>query len=94
MLCNEFGCTNIDAIACSYPDNETEVPNYYYCSNHAFKHGFCNGCGQFGTGIESFDFSTFYGGIEGFCLDCSDELKRATGEEDEDEEFEMIPDYL
>lgn len=61
MLCNEFGCTGTDAIPCSYPDNETDTPNYY-CSDHAFKHGFCNGCGCFGAGIESFDFSAFYGG--------------------------------
>lgn len=87
MLCNEFGCTQTDAIACSYPSQcESDTPNYYYCSSHAKSHGFCNGCGQFGAGIESFDFSTFYGGIEGFCLDCSSELKSALGSDDEYED--------
>lgn len=82
--CQHPECTSQESTtACFYPDNETEEPNYYYCSNHATEHNFCYYCGQF-----TVEFADFWGGTEGLCETC-DELTRAElGEFDDDEEFD------
>lgn len=90
--CHEPDCNSTEAIACFYPDNETEQPNYYYCWNHINKHGFCKGCGLFWSGCEQFDFARFWGNYEGFCPNCSDSLKDDL-DTDENEDWELEDFY-
>ncbi len=86
--CEEPSCDAVGT-SCFYPDNETGEPNHWYCSNHAFKHGFCWGCGLFWGGCESFDFARHRGGIQGLCENCSDAARAdfESGLEDNEEEF-------
>lgn len=87
--CQHPECTIEDATACFYTDNETQQPNYYYCSNHAAEHGFCYMCGQFWSGVERFDFATAWGGTEGLCENCDEQVRSDLGEyDDDDDDFE------
>ena len=90
--CQEPNCNCTEAIACFYPDNETEEPNCYYCWTHINKHGFCKGCGLFGGGCEQFDFAQFWGNYEGFCPN-SDTLKDDVDEDDDREDYELEAFY-
>lgn len=84
--CQEPDC-NEPGVACFLPlcdEDETEEPDYYYCSSHAAKNGFCFGCGNFWGGVEAFDFSP----IKGLCPNCRSEL------EEDDEELEDEFNYL
>lgn len=83
--CQEPDCTNSGS-ECFYPDSDT--PDHYYCCSHASKNGFCYGCGQFYGGVEQFEFPQFYGNIEGFCPNCSEEIKEEWREADDDVEYE------
>jgi len=89
MKCQHPDCPNNETVtACFYPDNHTEIPDEYYCSEHSFEHGYCFGCGQFWSGVERFDFATTYGGILGLCENCDDEFRTDLGEFDEEDEFD------
>lgn len=70
MKCQEIGC-NQDAIECILPsfENDEEDIKEYYCPEHAFKKGYCSRCGQFCSGIESFDFGP------GICKNCLDDIE-------------------
>lgn len=59
--CQEPGCTNSGS-ECFYPDSNR--PDYYYCCTHAWKYGFCYGCGEFYGGVEQFEFPQFWGNVE------------------------------
>lgn len=83
--CQEESCDQ-EGTACFYPDNESETPDEYYCTSHAFKHGFCYLCGDFWAGVGSFDFAQYYGGIQGLCENCSFTVRDECGEFDEDDE--------
>jgi len=72
--CDVIGC-ELDGTACFYPDNETDLPNNWYCPTHAPQHGFCWGCGLFWGGCESFDFAAARGGIQGLCPNCTDAVR-------------------
>lgn len=96
QTCEEVGCDTAGT-SCFYPDNETSEPNHWYCAAHAFKHGFCWGCGLFWGGCESFDFAPLHEGLEGLCENCRfaarDEFERE-GEEYEDFEYADLGDIL
>lgn len=76
--CQHPGCTN-EGIPCLLQWYDEE-PDEYYCSKHAFQHGFCRSCGVFWAGVESFDF-----GSGGLCEHCLDQIRADTGEYDEEE---------
>lgn len=95
--CEEEGC-DWEGTPCYYPDNpiygldypeggppaEFE-PDHHYCAQHAYRAGFCFGCGSFWGGVESFDF----GNPSHLCENC-----RANGdyeEEDMDEVYSVYP---
>lgn len=96
--CQHEGC-DWEGIECFLPDNpifdlsteEIEAgkademePDYYYCSRHAHKEGFCYGCGQFWGGIESFDFGR--GARRGLCENC---ISSGEFDDEEDEDVNM-----
>lgn len=81
--CNEESC-DWTGHPCWLPDNQTDEPDYYYCSRHAHHNGFCWSCGQFWGGVESFDFGA--GADSGLCENCYSEY-------DEDEEDDMDDMY-
>lgn len=98
--CQEPGCTNSGS-ECFFPDSVK--PDHYYCCSHAYKHGFCYGCGEFYGGIEQFEFPRasfpggdlqeallheFWGNLEGFCPNCSGEIEEEWREADDDVDFE------
>lgn len=57
MPCEEPGCNNINVTRCRLHDYKTNTDEWnYYCFEHAYKNGFCWGCGEFWSGIENFDF--------------------------------------
>ncbi|MBN3948411.1 MAG: hypothetical protein HWQ38_18930 [Nostoc sp. NMS7] len=86
--CQYPECTEESVTDCFYSDNETDEPDYRYCVEHAPKEGFCYGCGQFWAGVERFDFATTWGGIQGLCENCDEQVRNELGENDDDEEFE------
>jgi hypothetical protein len=62
--CDHEGCYE-EGEECFLPEgNAFGEPDCYYCPAHVFEHGFCAGCGQFWSGVESFDFGN------GFCDNC------------------------
>jgi len=60
---------------------EGDRPDEYVCAEHAHAAGYCSGCGQFLSGIESFDFSR-----SGLCSECDWSARNDSGEFDEYEE--------
>lgn len=71
--CEQPGCH--DQGEPCYVD-DTGVPDCHYCDRHMAAEGFCRGCRAFWGGVESFEFAHDYGGIEGYCENCSDEINR------------------
>ena len=51
-----------------YRDDEEDAI-YWYCGEHAQRHGFCFACGEFWGGTESFDFGP------GYCSNCASEFE-------------------
>lgn len=65
--CDHEGCEESITMPVWLPDSGDD-PDGFYCSEHAFYHGFCKGCGYFWGGIESFEFGN------GYCDTCEIEL--------------------
>lgn len=80
--CQHPGCTK-EGIPCLLQWWD-ETPEEYFCSKHAFKHGYCPGCGVFWAGVESFDF-----GSSGLCEQCLDQIRADTGYYDEEDDFDF-----
>lgn len=78
--CWHKDCTNKGkpCVLRGYSDDEDEQL-YWYCSEHAQRHGFCFGCGEFWGGTESFDFGP------GYCSNCAAEF--------EEDEYDDQPDW-
>lgn len=93
IKCQHENCTE-EGTPCFFPDNETETPDEYFCTEHAFDQGYCYLCGQFFSGIERFDFPETYGGIRGLCESCDDEIKTELEEYDEEEEYVCVDDEV
>ena len=53
----------------------------------------CYLCGQFWGGVETFEFTIIYGGIEGVCENCEAELREDLDDYQEDED-DYFTDYL
>ena len=70
--CERVGCKE-QGEPCYLDD--TGVPSNYYCDKHMADEGFCRGCRLFWGGVESFEFSHAYGGYEGYCENCSDQIQ-------------------
>jgi hypothetical protein len=83
--CQHEGCNQAGFECRNFCVDEEEFPPEFYCGEHAFDHGFCNGCGDFNAGIESFEFLH-----PGLCDNCYSELRDddADMEQDEYEEWE------
>jgi hypothetical protein len=79
--CDEPRCDN-PGHACFLPGSQE--PDGGYCSEHAFAHGFCKGCGDFWGGVESFEFIN-----NGWCDNCRAEFD----EPDDDEEYAWDTPY-
>jgi hypothetical protein len=73
--CQHYGCKEM-GFACYLPDPEYEPE--YFCSEHAFDHGYCKMCGSFNGGIESFEFIN-----GGYCDECMTEMELNDGIDDE-----------
>lgn len=71
MKCQHDGCER-EGDDCYLPDydrdTEADIPDGYYCSEHAADYGFCPVCGEFWGGISSFE-------MNGVCDYCHDELE-------------------
>jgi len=74
-LCEEQGCQK-EAVEChlGYGPSAQEDVFYWYCVDHARKHGFCYCCGEFWGGVNSFEFSR-----TGLCENCESELEAGGG---------------
>lgn len=79
--CEHEACENL-GIPC-YHEWTNDVPDAWYCHEHAHDEGFCPGCGLFCAGIESFDFSA-----TGYCESCQDEF-----DEDQLDDDDIDDDY-
>ena len=82
ILCEHAGCAD-DAMPCYLSEDLLQDPpvvTEWFCPIHAFEAGYCMGCGQFWSGIESFDFGN------GFCEHC------ASAMDDEDDD-DYLDDY-
>jgi len=65
--------------------NEEEFT--YYCDDHAYQLGFCQNCGEFCGGLESFIMPNLYGGVPGLCLECFDLLSEDIKLDDSEEDY-------
>lgn len=78
MKCEHPGCDKTEnltrCILYGYLSGEQDEESYY-CVDHCQENGFCFSCGQFWSGIESFDFGS------GLCENCQDELESEFSEE-------------
>jgi len=72
-LCDEDGCEK-EGCECTLPDGTL---GGRYCTTHAFRNGFCKGCGMFWAGIESFDFGS------GYCDNCRTDWDEPEWDEDD-----------
>lgn len=89
LPCNHEGCNEI-GMPC-YINEWDKEPDDWYCSDHAYEHGFCSSCGLFQAGIESFDFMN----PAGVCANCRDLIESETEDwYDEDDDFGWeYPEY-
>lgn len=77
-MCRIPGCINW-GIGCYYPDWEwggpdggpRNGPDDCLCPRHIERGGFCQGCGLFWGGVESFEFGT----LAGYCDNCASEIR-------------------
>jgi hypothetical protein len=79
--CQHRGCgENSQLVACYLPDDDPNGrPTELLCPDHAAEHGYCCVCGQFWSGIESFDFEH-----PGLCDNCFDSIYADSGDGDGD----------
>lgn len=82
--CDDCGKRTDGLMTCTFVDGETTR----LCPDCIKDSGFCLGCGNYCSGMSSFDFSD----MPGYCSDCRDEIKSDFGEFDEDE-YEPNDDY-
>jgi hypothetical protein len=75
--CWHPGCRR-PASACYLSKNVPRGNIEYYCYEHASRHGYCPGCGEFWGGIGSFEFN-------GWCDHCLTEIRANNFEEHRDE---------
>lgn len=59
-----------------------EAADDYYCDQHMYDHGFCEGCGLFNGGIEEFDFNPNH-----LCDDCESEMRAEIEGDEEDGQY-------
>lgn len=77
--CDECGERADGLMTCTYSHDGSTTK---LCPDCMEDSGFCYGCGNYCSGMESFDFSD----IPGYCSDCSDEIK---SQEEDDEDFDV-----
>lgn len=84
--CEHEGCNRLGVACqpCGYGE-EAEPEPEYFCSDHAFDHGYCYACGGFWAGVEDFEFSR-----NRLCSNCRDDLDDDPIDEDDYCEFEDV----
>jgi len=86
-ICQHPGCKETIVIQCFFPYEElSDDEDQFYCVNHCNEHGYCQGCGVFWRGIETFDFA------EEFCENCRAQTEEP--EEIDDDNSEPISDEV
>jgi hypothetical protein len=87
VMCEEEGCDQI-GMPCFLPGEDE--PEEFFCPEHTHKHGYCWGCGNFWSGVESFDFNLW--GNE-LCDNCKDnpDLTGDWHEDEDEEDYDEIP---
>jgi hypothetical protein len=86
---DEIRCVNA-GIPC-YFTWSNDVPDGWYCADHAYTNGFCAGCGLFNAGFESFDFSE-----DGMCESCHEQIESELDDYEpdfEDDGYDYETDY-
>lgn len=73
-------CGYDDSLKCFIDDPE-EDGTVILCGEHAAEEGYCCCCGQFSSGMTSFDFTH-----PGYCDNCYDQVVADTGEDDGDDD--------
>ncbi len=63
-----------------------EEEEHHLCFDHGKETGFCAGCGEFWGGTDEWEFPNAHRCIEGYCQNCSDEIKSDCGEYDDETE--------
>ncbi|KXK53808.1 MAG: hypothetical protein UZ05_CHB002001011 [Chlorobi bacterium OLB5] len=76
--CDECGNKTDGLMTCHFVDGETTK----LCPDCIIDSGFCLGCGEYCSGISSFDFSD----IPGYCDNCRDEIKSNFDEDENNKE--------
>lgn len=83
--CEEKDCNKTENLTeCRIYGDETVIEKdiiYHFCTDHAYKNGFCYICGDFFGGIESFEFNN----PSQLCENCLDDLKCELGEYDDED---------
>lgn len=82
LVCEKCGYT--DSIKCTIwglGDGEDDTVTIL-CGKHAADEGYCCCCGEFCSGMTSFDFHH-----PGYCDNCYDEVKRNFGDDDDDDGY-------
>jgi hypothetical protein len=77
--CQHEGCTD-PAMLCSNFCADEDWTDEYYCGQHAPQHGYCACCGDFWTGITTFE-------VSGYCEHCLAEIEADRDDEDDTEDY-------
>lgn len=83
--CQHESCAN-PGLPCFDPNENLDgwevEPSSFYCHEHSHIHGYCDFCGRFWGGIESFDMNP--SGLCDYCQDDDDDFYLQGDCEDED----------
>jgi hypothetical protein len=88
IRCSYKGCTKTQNLR-DFNFSDEEI--IYYCEDHAYELGFCEGCGSFCGGLESFILPGWFGNIPGYCSDCSASIIEEYYPDSEEDEW--TPDW-
>ena len=78
--CDDCGKRTDGLMTCYFVDGETTK----LCPDCIKVNGFCYRCGNYSSGMSSFDFSD----MPGYCSECRDEIKAEFGEFEDEEYFD------
>lgn len=75
--CDDCGKRTDGLMTCTYSHDDSTTK---LCPDCIEDSGFCKRCGNYCSGMESFDFSD----MPGYCSDCREEIKNEFEDDDED----------
>ncbi len=83
--CEHEGCDAKIVMVCSnFTGGEPDWDDEHFCPEHAPRHGYCGRCGDFWSGIYTFESS-------GYCDECWDDIND-NGPDGDDDDYNWLDD--